>query len=124
MSNTTWIVTCRKCKLTRRFEAPEVSRRTVVVRGHYPSVTARETYDATLSTVAAAPFTSRGDVAVDEHDRRGSIWLKCPAGHSCEAHRMIGRTTEHKCGAKCVNSKGHVCECACGGKNHGAGWAE
>ena len=26
-----------------------------------------------------------------------------------------------KCNAKCVGSKGHVCECACGGQNHGAG---
>lgn len=25
------------------------------------------------------------------------------------------------CSAKCRASKGHVCECACGGKNHGAG---
>jgi hypothetical protein len=29
---------------------------------------------------------------------------------------------EHKCDARCVNSKGHVCDCACGGQNHGSGW--
>lgn len=27
----------------------------------------------------------------------------------------------HKCDARCVNAKGHSCECSCGGKNHGAG---
>ena len=26
-----------------------------------------------------------------------------------------------KCGAKCTHAKGHVCECECGGANHGAG---
>lgn len=33
------------------------------------------------------------------------------------------RNAEIECGAKCLSSKGHVCECSCGGKNHGAGWA-
>ena len=27
----------------------------------------------------------------------------------------------HKCDARCLNATGHNCECACGGKNHGAG---
>lgn len=27
----------------------------------------------------------------------------------------------HKCDARCMNAKGHNCECSCGGKNHGAG---
>lgn len=26
-----------------------------------------------------------------------------------------------KCDARCTHAKGHSCECACGGKNHGAG---
>lgn len=30
---------------------------------------------------------------------------------------------EIKCGAKCRSSKGPQCDCSCGGKNHGAGWA-
>ena len=29
----------------------------------------------------------------------------------------------HKCDARCVNSKGHVCDCACGGQYHGSGYA-
>jgi hypothetical protein len=32
-------------------------------------------------------------------------------------------SVKHVCGAKCLNSTGHVCECSCGGKNHGAGFA-
>lgn len=27
----------------------------------------------------------------------------------------------HKCDARCLNAKGHQCECSCGGKNHGKG---
>lgn len=29
----------------------------------------------------------------------------------------------HECNAKCLSSHGFVCECSCGGKNHGAGHA-
>jgi len=27
----------------------------------------------------------------------------------------------HKCDARCMNATGHICECSCGGLNHGAG---
>jgi hypothetical protein len=27
----------------------------------------------------------------------------------------------HKCDARCLNATGFLCECSCGGKNHGAG---
>lgn len=27
----------------------------------------------------------------------------------------------HKCDARCQHAKGRVCECSCGGKNHGIG---
>lgn len=30
---------------------------------------------------------------------------------------------DHKCDARCTGAKGHDCECSCGGKNHGAGYA-
>lgn len=29
--------------------------------------------------------------------------------------------TTHECGARCIHAKGHLCECSCGGKNHGKG---
>ena len=34
---------------------------------------------------------------------------------------MVTKVTKHKCGARCTSSTGHVCECSCGGENHGAG---
>lgn len=32
------------------------------------------------------------------------------------------RNPDIPCSAKCMASKGHVCECSCGGRNHGASW--
>lgn len=34
--------------------------------------------------------------------------------------RVEGFVTDHKCDAKCLAAKGFLCECACGGKNHGS----
>ena len=47
-----------------------------------------------------------------------------PDGSMYEADRLIFRKanpSNHKCGARCRNSKGGQCECECGGKYHGAG---
>jgi hypothetical protein len=33
--------------------------------------------------------------------------------------RIVGRVTGHRCDARCLNGTGHVCECSCGGRNHG-----
>jgi hypothetical protein len=40
-------------------------------------------------------------------------------GYPMTGKILKGRVNEHKCGAKCRTSRGHVCECSCGGKNHG-----
>jgi hypothetical protein len=29
--------------------------------------------------------------------------------------------SQHQCGPRCLNAVGHLCECECGGKNHGRG---
>ena len=31
--------------------------------------------------------------------------------------------TDHVCGAKCTHATGPICDCCCGGKNHGSGVA-
>lgn len=40
-------------------------------------------------------------------------------GEMVHARMVKGSTNDTRCGAKCTGSKGHVCECSCGGKNHG-----
>ncbi len=45
-------------------------------------------------------------------------------GMNRAADPVRGRISlRHTCGAKCLESKGFTCECSCGGKNHGAGYA-
>ena len=46
----------------------------------------------------------------------------CPMVHFAE--RLIERpalASNHKCGGRCRSAKGNVCECSCGGAQHGAG---
>lgn len=53
------------------------------------------------------------------------IWGGRPAPHCACGRTMTARllrghvSPDHKCGARCLASKGHVCECSCGGANHG-----
>jgi hypothetical protein len=47
-----------------------------------------------------------------------------PDGVRIQAARMVEFKkfpSLHKCDARCAHAKGHKCECACGGKNHGRG---
>lgn len=49
---------------------------------------------------------------------------KGPDGKLYAADRLIFRKSapsNHKCDTKCLHAKGSSCECACGGKFHGAG---
>lgn len=56
--------------------------------------------------------------------RSWSPWARCWACKGLfKVAEIKGRRTAHECGAKCLASKGPTCECACGGKNHGAGYA-
>jgi hypothetical protein len=32
--------------------------------------------------------------------------------------------SKHACNAKCMGAVGRICECSCGGKNHGVGFVE
>lgn len=49
----------------------------------------------------------------------------CCAKHKWELRWNVVNGTfsqDHKCDARCVNAKGHNCECSCGGANHGKGY--
>lgn len=48
--------------------------------------------------------------------------VDCPCGRPVSMHPVRGTyNRDKKCGARCLAATGHDCECACGGKNHGAG---
>jgi hypothetical protein len=51
----------------------------------------------------------------------GEVDLACECGRLVPFKAIVGRVTETKCDARCTGSKGHVCNCSCGGANHGKG---
>lgn len=55
----------------------------------------------------------------------GSFCLLCRGCDKAKYAKMVqGKLSlKHECNAKCLSSHGHVCECSCGGKNHGASFA-
>ena len=52
---------------------------------------------------------------LQEHD------YTCPAcGRTrTESNLIKGHVSDHICDPRCTGAKGHDCECACGGANHG-----
>jgi hypothetical protein len=53
------------------------------------------------------------------------IWSRCPEhGRTFMLKAVQGTYSETvKCDSRCQNAKGHTCTCACGGLNHGRGYA-
>jgi hypothetical protein len=49
----------------------------------------------------------------------GKPAVRCACGVTMTAKLLKGVVTDHECDARCMSSKGHVCECSCGGANHG-----
>lgn len=50
----------------------------------------------------------------------GKPAVRCSCGRTMIAKRLKGRvSSDHVCDARCLASKGYVCECSCGGENHG-----
>lgn len=105
---------CRKCKKRHRIHAPVLE---VKIR-HLGYGRTERVYWRTVNG-------SR----VEGYDR---IFTACQAcgvrpdgGHvSIEMKLLRGRFSEkHQCAAKCMNAHGHVCECSCGGANHGRSFA-
>ena len=56
---------------------------------------------------------------IETWNNRPALECKCEIGRMMQTKPLRGRVTNHKCNARCLASKGFVCECSCGGKNHG-----
>jgi len=64
-----------------------------------------------------------------EGEKVGGRWRyfftgKTPDGTRIRADRAIEykrNPSKHECGPRCMEARGHLCECSCGGRNHGAG---
>ena len=74
----------------------------------------------TLPSVAG----SISHVSLDESDcwvpTIGGRPVRECCGREVTLRAVVGKfSVGHKCDARCETSKGHNCECACGGANHG-----
>jgi hypothetical protein len=54
-----------------------------------------------------------------EFGRTKAPIIRCTCGGTMGGKRIVSTMSEHKCDARCTHSRGHVCECSCGGENHG-----
>lgn len=95
---------CRSCKCAVRVTAKVTVRHSI---GDY----GRNVADVTVVFPDGRTYRSNK-----------SDWacFTCLCGRSVVFNRLRGRVTDHKCNVKCLASTSGVCECACGGKNHGA----
>lgn len=81
----------------------------------------RKAFDLHLAFPSSRPNPNCGLVK----DPAGGIGVACRGcGSRMYAKRVMGKLKpDHKCDAQCLSATGHSCECACGGKNHGAAHA-
>lgn len=51
---------------------------------------------------------------------------RCPKceGSRVEGSQVRGQHSSHVCDARCMCATGPLCECSCGGKNHGKMWLD
>lgn len=93
---------CRKCK--RGYVAE------VVARIYTGAVSMKMTFELVSGAVLRESLATQGPR------------IDCACGHAFGLREVRGTYNPHKkCGARCLHATGHDCECACGGKNHGAG---
>lgn len=71
---------------------------------------------------AAEYMWAVGESVAHAYDN-GACLIPCDCGRRTRVYEVRGKfSAKHKCNAKCLASKSGVCECSCGGHNHGASW--
>lgn len=90
-----------------------------------------ETMQTTIVTeksVFGRSIKNWGAMFVDTKGECGWIGehaLRCRKCNLARVAKQVKGTysATHICSAKCTGSRGFVCECSCGGKNHGSAYA-
>jgi hypothetical protein len=107
-TKSTFLGRCKRCKTPRRIDAPEVSRERRQLGYGRTEVKVFRALPSGRKIEGAAHFFVPCETCAAAGVER----------HVCMT-RLQGSKSEHVCGAKCRNSTGFVCECSCGGANHG-----
>lgn len=110
----------------RRIPAGEVPRRYISRSCSCGVVTS---VVATRAQLEAAPWagavTDAGVVLPLDPRDASRVLVACRGcGAARVAHPVVGKVNESKpCNDRCMSATRHVCDCACGGLNHGAAHA-
>lgn len=106
---------CRKCKTTVAVDVAEQWAVTWTSAGKGLATGRTFTHHGIAVRI--------GDTWRGRNAHTRAVIVPCACGvTSIDLQRVKGTVTEHVCNAKCMASKGHVCECACGGRNHGGAY--
>ena len=106
MKPTRYIAKCKACNAhTSTLASDNIQKVTYKLTGGKHGVDGVETGELTVNYV-------------------GRLVLKCrKCCKELRVEKVIGRiSAKHECNAKCLSSHSGVCECSCGGKNHGAAY--
>lgn len=107
-----FVGSCKKCKTGAALDVQETVTTTT---GTYRTPQGFEM----VRTTYRYAYNQAGYGSYSESLKIVSTVAGC--GHKVALKRVQGVVTDHVCNAKCMSSTGPVCECSCGGKNHGAG---
>lgn len=101
---------------------PENKTRRFAFKCHYKPCGHRWTADFVLTCIGWT-FDTRYGYHKPKWDfvGAGPSYGHCP---KCESNRISGQTIQGRkndtpCDHRCTSAKGHLCECSCGGENHG-----
>lgn len=96
----------RKCKACGSFTSA------LVTAEEFRAIQMRAAFPKTQPRASSALYTHAS----------GSLVIDCRGcGKALYAFEVRGKfSAKHECSAKCLESHGFLCECSCGGKNHGA----
>ena len=109
---TTVIYNCKKCKVGRRVEYPIAKPNGWFAR-----------QDETGKIISMYGWIQAyGGGKPPEYG--GDPLALCPKCGKLMSFGQLKAVTapEHVCDARCINARGHNCECSCGGANHGKAW--
>ena len=106
----TVIYNCKNCKKGKRVEYPIQLR-----KGYFTRIDSNG-----IAQPASVWIQSCGGGRPTQYGGDVEMGI-CPSCHKMMSFGVLKAyvNPDHKCDARCTSARGHNCECACGGVNHG-----
>lgn len=107
------IYNCKNCKTGKKVDYPIEKSKGYFYR--------RDTNGELIPAFAWLQAWGGGKPPVYAGDTKNGLCQSC--GKLMSSGKLKGSfNSEVACNAKCINARGHSCECSCGGENHGGKW--